>query len=267
MDRNKTPLTHRITATAIAYLDGRGFKPIETEVPAGNGWIVDIASFVYPTRTEAKKLKLTDKNGVVAENQYRELMYRYDSPLTAIIEVKAAKADYKKDIDRKFNGSFYPAHLCYIAYPCGMIDEKDVPVGWYGLETTKDGRNMHRVRRAHYTRSLHPQRPGDVTDLIAQIAIRRDNRTRYAAMRALIKAYNVKDRERKETYKTGTVLSTVIDWLQSAGRQESKSLHRILRDIGIKESWLTEDKISQLEELKAKMEIVNMEEIRQVNNE
>lgn len=32
LDKNKTCQTHRATATAAAYLDLRGFKPIETEV-------------------------------------------------------------------------------------------------------------------------------------------------------------------------------------------------------------------------------------------
>ena len=59
LDLNKTPLTHRITALAAAFLDAHGFKPVETEVPVASGWVADVASFVYPTMTEAKKLRLT----------------------------------------------------------------------------------------------------------------------------------------------------------------------------------------------------------------
>ena len=37
-DRNKTALTKHVTAAAIAYLDERGCKPIETEVAVEPGW-------------------------------------------------------------------------------------------------------------------------------------------------------------------------------------------------------------------------------------
>ena len=57
LDRNKTDLTHRLTALAEGHLTVLGCKPIETEVPVG-GFIVDVAGFTYPTMTEMKKGKL-----------------------------------------------------------------------------------------------------------------------------------------------------------------------------------------------------------------
>lgn len=204
LDNNKTAETHRATAVAAAYLDARGFKPIETEVTVRDGWIADLASFVYPTRTEMKKLKLMGyKNILKKVIDYEEFIYRYSTPLTAIVEVKVTIADFKKDINRKFGGIF-PAHICYLAYPYGLIDE--LPAGWLGIELSKDCERILKItepplmkKRFSYDYTLiHPQNPGDIIDLIASVAIRREHRTRYASMRDWLKTYRAEKREKEK---------------------------------------------------------------------
>lgn len=57
-DRNKTELTHKVTAAVYRYLDERGFKPLETEVPICEGWIADLGGVIIPTQSELQELKL-----------------------------------------------------------------------------------------------------------------------------------------------------------------------------------------------------------------
>ena len=190
LDGNKTPLTHRITAVAAAYLDGAGFKPIETEVAVAPGWIADLASFIYPSRTEAKKLRLVKgKDSRSFEASYDELMYITGSaPLTAIVEVKATRADYTKDQLRKFACPYPPANLCYLAFPNGAWTEDDLPTGLVGMETSKNGDRLRKVHNKKREIKVFPQYPGGIIDLIAAVATRRDHRTRYATMRAWMRS-------------------------------------------------------------------------------
>jgi hypothetical protein len=192
LDKNKTDLTHRVTAIAAAYLASRGFKPIETEVSVHDGWIADLASFAYPTMTEKKNLKLIGGRKVV-EPEYNEekFLFRYGRIFTAIVEVKTSKGDYIKD--KKFDSRIFPASLCYLAYPKGLIEKP--PVGWFGLETDSEGNSLLRMTfdddKDWLWRSglIHAQHPGDMIDFMATVAIRCHHRTRYAANRAWLKAY------------------------------------------------------------------------------
>jgi len=222
-DRNKTPLTTRITATAAAYLDGAGFKPVETEVPVAPGWTADLASYIYPSPTQAHRLRLVAKRRVrhnyfpVDDKAYRELQYRTGPLLTALVEVKITAGDLKKDADRKFAAAHPPAHLCYLAYPKGLIAPEAVPCGWIGLETTADGRRIIRRHQPIGTAVLHPQHPGDIADFCAQVGIRRDHRTRYRAMSAFMRAHRAKDRDHRRADNASRFLTGLLDWLVGRG--------------------------------------------------
>lgn len=199
LDRNKTDLTHFVIACAIGYLANRGFHPIETEVAVASGWIADIASFCYPTPMEMKNLGIKAQR-LRIESDYGEIQFEYGHLLTALVEVKTTKADFKKDLNKKFSGQKYPAHLCYLAYPKDMnIDATEIPMGWIGLEVYPSERTIRKFRSLMFRKkgywsysSIHPQHPGEVADFIAQIAIKREYRTKYAANRAWLKMYRAK---------------------------------------------------------------------------
>lgn len=258
VDKNKTPKTHRATAIASAYLDSRGFKPIETEVVVYRGWIADLASFVYPTMTETKKLKLTGYKNILSDVkiEYNDFMYRYSSPLTAIVEVKVTKQDFKKDLERKFSGYIYPAHLCYIAYPKGIIEGP--PAGWIGLEMDSECRRLLRVTRPVLRRDkqcyiyIHPQNPGDTIDLIANVAIRREHRTRYASMREWVKTYKAKEKERKKQSKVTDCISIISKWVIGDKFYRDKSLrYYIERNLRTNIPKYLDKDIKYLESLKS----------------
>ena len=236
-DRNKTALTHRITAVAAATLDGLGCKPVETEVTIAPGWVADVASYWYPTRTEAKHFglqKIALPMRLIDEgNDTLDMSLRCwgSGPLTVLVEVKTTRADFWND--GKWSRP-HPAHICIVAFPCGGVVE-EVPEGWYGLETSKDGTQ---VRKWHRTDSFpHPQHPGLVLDFVAQVGIRRDHRTRYRAMRDFAKAYRAKDAEEKKRYSAARLLEGLANWLQGTGWQNDpeRPLRDMLPEIGIKE--------------------------------
>ncbi len=212
LDENKSTLTHRITALASAHLAIMGCKPIETEVAVSPGWIADVASFTYPTNTELKQSKLfkvmpIDYNNEVISYAKEELFrYKYSFPLTIIVEIKVSIADFKKDWDRKFQQ--HPAHLCYLAIPNHMTEQVDAIIkdtrknnaymsdyigySWGRIICSNDGEKIIKILPPR----INPQNPGDMIDFIAQVAIRRDHRTRYRYTRDMLKAYrkNIKIR-------------------------------------------------------------------------
>jgi hypothetical protein len=207
--------------------------------------------------TETKKLKLTGYKNILgdAKIEYNDFMYRFSSPLTAIVEVKVTRQDFKKDLERKFSGYIFPAHLCYLAYPKGIIEEP--PFGWLGLEMDKDCQKLLRVTRPSLRRSkfiyttIHPQNPGDTIDLIANIAIRRDHRTRYASMRDWIKTYNAREKERKKKSKVTDCISVIAYWLKGEKFYQKESLRFYLeKNLRIKIPKYLDINIEFLESLK-----------------
>ena len=239
MDENKTPLTHRITALAAAYLDNAGFKPVETEVSVYHSWIADLASFIYPTRTEVKKLKLIEKPwGKDFDHNYEELHYTYGCPFTAIVEVKISMSDFKRDLDYKFSGHIWPAHICYPAYPKGLLEPEQIPAGWIGIECSKEGKRLLKVHHSWYRRinnhGVHPMHhpgPGQVTSLIAQVAIRREHRTRYASQRDWIKSYRCEQKQRQKTADINHLIMMISEWMNNEGYWKERELkHMIERE-------------------------------------
>lgn len=228
LDKNKTPLTHKITAVAVEHLDRMGFKPVETEVPVAGGWVADLASFIYPTPTEAKKLKLI--SGTHSQ-EYSEIRFIYGPMLTAIVEVKISRSDLAKDTERKFNCPYPPAHLCYLAYPTGLLKEEEIPRGWIGLAMSKAGERLVKVCRP-WAMKVYPQHPGDVADFIAQVAIRRDHRTRHKALRELRRAHNAKQTNDHRVAKTYNVIRALFAALTNESFYIDKTLPEILQNFG-----------------------------------
>lgn len=193
LDKNKTILTHKITALASAYLDVIGCKPIETEVPIRNYGVIDIGSFVYPTMTELKKTKIfkvifseSNISDYDMETIYKE---RYGYLNTVGVEVKVSVADFQKDLDKKYGSacSAYqpPIHWGYLAIP-KILEEKTNLVSYWGkIICSDDGERILKVHPPTVT----PMHPGDIADFVASVAIRREHRTRYRAMRDWLKAH------------------------------------------------------------------------------
>lgn len=226
-DGNKTPLTTRITATVAAYLDGAGFKPVETEVPVADGWTADLASFIYPSRTEAHRLRLIKKRHVrgnyftVDETSFQELAYRTGPLLTALVEVKISRSDFTKDLDRKFRCPHPPAHLCYLAYPTGLLTPDEIPGSWIGLQMAKNGKRLIKRHQLRGLGILHPQHAGQITDLVAAVAIRRAHRTRYRALRDFIRAHRASETQRRRIAMVSQVVTGLVEWLNGEGMYAS----------------------------------------------
>lgn len=202
LDLNKTAKTHRATAVASYYLAARGYKPIETEVGVFDGWITDLASYVYPTNTELKKMKILN----MEERSGRKILSTDDSltyfekrhgvgPFTAIVEVKVTKADFQKDIDFKFSGRIFPAHFCYVVYPLKL--DVELPKGWIGILLNDKCDRVVKMKHSYFN-EIHPQPPGDMVDLIAAIGIRRHHRTEYAMQREWLKSYRAEEKDKKK---------------------------------------------------------------------
>ncbi len=235
IDANKTPLTHRVTAVAAAYLDGIGCKPVETEVSIRADWIADVASYWYPTATETKKLfspkRVREMLGESDLRCVRDMAVRVfgeTMPISVLVEVKTTKADFVRD-QRKW-GQF-PAHVCMVAFPCNLIEPAEIPKDWFGLETSQDGRTL---RKVHRFGTVHPQHHGLLLDFIAQVGIRRDHRTRYRALRDWNKVYRVKDNERQVKYSAARLLEGLANWLQHKGWNSERRLHDVLPELGVK---------------------------------
>lgn len=204
LDRNKTAMTHTATAVAAAWLDGIGCKPVETEVPCGPGWVADLASFWEPTFTEAKNAKLLrdlvpDDVKKNSKEAYTWMYRRLGGRLTVVVEVKVSRADFLADAGRKFStfgpkghknaSRAWPAHLCVLACPKEVMADDHLR-DWAWLELSKDCTSVRKFHGAWSHRAIHP---GQIEDLIAAIAIRRDHNTRYARLRRFIKHWRAKD--------------------------------------------------------------------------
>jgi hypothetical protein len=216
-DANKTQLTREITNAAQTWLDARGFKPIETEVQVADGWVADLASFCYPTRTEAQKLKLLRSRPRVPNrradeitreiSRFRQWENEYlgiPAPVTAVVEVKTTASDFKKDEDGKFKRPA-PSHLLYIAYPGELVVPKTVDLRWGLLSCNKAG-----VVKAVRHPQLQSPEAQMVVDLIANVAIRRHHFTAYARLREFNQQQRNRDNERINRTRASAAVRMVV---------------------------------------------------------
>jgi hypothetical protein len=179
-DRNKTELTRAVTAAAVRYLDERGFKPIETEVPICDSWVADVAGVISPTMTELVELKLLRRKPGYRNHGYDEWWKEAKKTqrlMTMLVEVKTSRADFRGD--RKWTMPL-PTNLAYVAIPKDLaIGMDEMPANWGVLEYSE---------KADCMRCLRPPAVAEVTieqqlSVVVDIAVRRDHDTRYERIR------------------------------------------------------------------------------------
>jgi hypothetical protein len=230
--RNKTELTHAVTEAVVRYLDGLGFKPVETEVPICEGWVADAAGVSEPTYTEAVNMKLIEPYPKRDYGRWQDAEYMagynaacaivkaaYDAlpcPLTALVEVKTSRADFRGD--KKWEAAA-PTNLCFVATPRGMLGRSEYPKGWHVLEVDAAGR----VRTAHRGELFAVPVERQLRTVL-NIAIRRDHFTRHARLRAQRKV----ERDQINERQTLTRVSSAVRAVMQIVKAEGESVEQVL---------------------------------------
>lgn len=246
VDRNKSQLTHDVTAAVMLYLDERGFKPVETEVgmpwcpenEGCRGWIADLAGVINPTQTELIGLGLLkkglgwnelhgrDRNDSVVkawhekEDAWRAQRDRLLRVMTCLVEVKTSRSDFTGD--RKWK-MVHPVDLAYVAIPRGMVKPEEWPVGWGVMEYHEGAIKRLRAPVPQVT-TVEQHR-----DVILSIAIRRDHRTRYAMHKEFSQAQRVRQGEEVTIRRVYEVTRALLEIARGERStiQESLDRHRI----------------------------------------
>ncbi len=257
-DLNKTPLTHDVTSAVAFWMDEKGFKPVETEVPMPwvkeneQGWIADLSGVIVPTQTELINLKLLTRapkyylsNGHFgnpdeeykpnpAYEKWSEELFIKQRLMTCLVEVKTSRGDFVGD--RKWNLDI-PSDLAYLAVPKGLISPDEWPVGWGILEFSE---NVIRQKRPsfQFTATVEHQR-----DIILAIAIRRDHNTRYARLRE----HERDDRQRRNINKVNSNLNDLSRAVIAIAKGDCDNVEQALRRRGIRHA--NEWTIKELEQL------------------
>ena len=239
-DRNKTDLTHRLTDLATAWLDGKGFKPVETEVGVAQGWVADIAGVCVPTQTERIELKLiappprspsfsaraaVDHEAIIERYNadYRAWRAQYEllpERLTALVEVKTSVGDYRRD--RKWAAP-WPTNLCFVAKPEGLIPPEDWPAEWGVILCSANGTTIRRVRPSR----IHPVTMEQQLEVILNLAVARDHVTRHARFRDLAKTQRVAEGERLTVSRVSSAIQFVQAVIQGRPIEEATSYYGI----------------------------------------
>lgn len=225
-DRNKTGLTHDVTAAAARWLEERGFKPVETEVSVCLGWCADLAGVIVPTQTELIDLKLIPRRpswkAPALDQQAWEQRYKlFDRTYTCMVEVKTSRGDFRGD--RKWSLPC-PTDLAYLAVPKGMVKLEECPARWGVLEYS-DGA-MRRLRAPDpYVTTTEEQ-----LGVVLSIAVRRDHHTRYERWRE----YQKQDRVERAAEKTVSRVSAIARVMEKIVRGEGESVDRVFEYHGIK---------------------------------
>lgn len=242
-DRNKTDMTKAVTAATCFWLDERGCKPVETEVPIAMGWVADIAGVCSPTETELQDLKLIRrkpawKKPAEDRDAWHKEANALDRVMTAIVEVKTSRGDFLGDKKWKVAPI---ADLCWIASPAGLIGASEIPPAW-GLLEYSEKRNCMISRRSP---SPSPITAEQQLNIVLSVAVRRDNQTRYEHLRRL-------QREERDRRNEGVSLARVKVAMRAAltiARGEQESVEGALAYHGIKLASLGELEMLRLAEL------------------
>ena len=194
-ERNMTDLTLRVRASAAAWLDRIGVKPIETEVPVAPSWIADLAGLWRPTCTELQNAKIIPRApsynfrmGTAAAKRYTEGRKRtYDAYeaiaelglLTIVVEVKTSRGDFRGD--PKWSKPL-PASLCVLAITTDAMRDGEAPEGWHVITCSPETGKTTRIIGGG---RIIPQ-PSDNRLIVAEnVAVRQDHRARHKAIRKL----------------------------------------------------------------------------------
>jgi len=223
-DRNKTLGTRKITAAVMVWMHNLGFKPVETEVQLCNGWQSDIAGVIDPTRSEAVVMKLIPRNAnwkdwqkdpVAAEEKARAHESAYGalpSPMTTLVEVKTTLSDLKGD--RKWEG-VSPADLSFLAVPEKLVVAALSLVTnahWGLIRVTERGCRVIRWP------VISPVTVEQSRANIYEIALRRDHRTRYRALREAEKQARVTRNKEKTTPECWGAVVRAVTIIAKGGR-------------------------------------------------
>lgn len=236
LDRNKSPLTLKITSGVEVYLKDKGFKPIETEVPIEDGWVADVASVIVPTPTELIAMKLVprkprmaddwsfwrvkfgdkywetpeykQKQAQVAEHtaQWNALIQAYVPPFTAVVEVKTTKGDFQRD-DKWIRPS--PVSLRYLAIPAGMLKRHEYPQDWFILEFSAEGKLLRVAQEGKFL-EIPPEKK---MWIIHNIALRRHHRTEHVWLRGVRKKFLAEQSEKKQHNRVSNIVMAMKDIL------------------------------------------------------
>lgn len=212
-DRNKTELTRQVTSAALTYLDERGCKPLETEVPIQSGWVADVAGVIDPTETELIKLKLVRckppwKSSPEIRQAWEVTKDAAWQLMTVLVEVKTSRSDFVGDKKWKLP---IPTNLAYIAAPATLkIADEEIPDGW-GVLTYHEGQDCVRCRRVPKINQATVEQQRDV---ILSVAVRRDHDTRYERLRELqreIRARQNEDVSRTRSLKAMSAMAAIVN--------------------------------------------------------
>lgn len=227
MDRSKTELTQNITRNVSLWLDGKGFKPVETEVYVGDRWIADVAGVGLPTQTEMIDLKLIKRAPRYRSEadqpkfeEWRAAMAAIPGRLMALVEVKTSWGDYRGD--RKWTAE-RPAHLCYVAIPEGMVHPDDWPAGWGVILFSQEGTTIRKVHPPEIASVAVEQQLNFLTNL----AVARDHVTRHARIREFQKTIRISDGERKVVARVASAISAVRDIMKGKSIEQALEYHGI----------------------------------------
>lgn len=237
LDRNKTELTHQVTAAAGRWLDEHGFKPVETEVQVAGGWVADLASVIVPTETELQELKLIRRKPRWKENnsEQREAWHKeaqeLNCMLTCLVEVKTSCSDYRGD--KKWT-AVPPTNLAYVAIPYDLaIRADELPIGWGVLEYKENRLSLTRIpdfRKVTAEQQL---------SVVHEIAIRRDHFTRHERTREFKRQLTANRNESISRTRMTTAIRAVAAVVRGetqfyAGKQPHASIEEALQWHGIK---------------------------------
>lgn len=250
-ERGKTELTQNLTRACVLWMDGKGFKPVETEVCVNlrPTWIADLAGVIIPTQTERINLKLIRRSprndwSRRHDNDYQDrFRQQYEdwqaeyrkipAILTALIEVKTSVADFRQD--GKWALPVSPTNLKYIAMPRGMIAQEKWPTGWgvilYELAQSDRTDNASDHLRCAKPSPIYQVSVEQSRNVILQIAMRRDNIGRYERLRKLSQRIRIADNERKSLERITHAISFVLSLAEGKSVEDAKCWSGIRVDL------------------------------------
>jgi len=232
LDRNKTQLTHDVTNATSAWMDEKGFKPVETEVTVAPGWCADLAGVLEPTETELIGLKFLKRQpswddkrrgaGWTKERylEQQSIKRRLSRIMTCLVEVKTSRSDFCGD--RKWTLAV-PTDLAYVVFPKGMVRQDEWPAGWGILEYSTVGIRCVRTPTPQFM-------PADQQrDVIMSIAVRRDHHTRYARWREIQKLRRAEEAAARPIERVSDVVRALFDVIRGyrPTLEETLRYHRL----------------------------------------